>query len=84
MAICSSRPAMVPSSVKMPSTPGTEKSVLVLRNVADLIELSPMAALYASPMAPIVPPRQSETVLTSVAPVISRITRTASRRPLRK
>jgi len=29
----------------MPSAPGTEKSVLVLRNVADLIEESPLAAL---------------------------------------
>ena len=81
LAICFSRPAIVASSVKTPSTPGALKSVWVLRNVADLIELSPIAALWASPIAVKVPPRQTETVLTSGAPVISRTIRTASSGP---
>ena len=65
--ICFSRPAFVASSVRTPRAPGTLKSVRVFRKVADLIERSPIAALWASPIAVSVPPKQTERVLTSVA-----------------
>ncbi len=72
---------MVASSVNTPSAPGVLKSVSVLRNVADLTELSPVADRCDNAMAVRVPPRHTDSVFTCSARVISLTTRMASTGP---
>jgi hypothetical protein len=81
LAMRASMRATVSGSEKEPSTPGSVKSINVLRNVAELTRSSPLAASQASSMAVRLPPRHRPTMLTLGAPVMSPMTSRAVRGP---